>query len=239
MSYGAELFAKPLDGDRSSRANSDQNFVASGAGANSHKEFANQELTNLAQAVLLSRNGISSHATVLCGVDEDGASSEICVALGRTLAKSTGQSVCLVDADVRTARLSRLIHKDHLAPVSTSNRDKPEKVEKELWLASIATLGSLRSDSLATPEKLRIYLDGLKESFPLILIDAPGINTRSDAAVLSQLCDGTILVIEANSTRKASALKAKRILDDVKVRLLGCVLNNRTFPIPEKLYRRL
>jgi len=48
-----------------------------------------------------------------------------------------------------------------------------------------------------------------------------------------------VLVLEANATRRVAALSAKEALEAAGVRLLGTVLNDRTFPIPEKLYRKL
>jgi Mrp family chromosome partitioning ATPase len=56
---------------------------------------------------------------------------------------------------------------------------------------------------------------------------------------LGQVADAAILVIEANSTRRLTARNAKETFDAAGVRLLGTVLHNRSFPIPEKLYRRL
>ena len=39
--------------------------------------------------------------------------------------------------------------------------------------------------------------------------------------------------------RAGAARKAKQALEAANVRVLGTVLNNRTFPIPEKIYRML
>jgi len=47
------------------------------------------------------------------------------------------------------------------------------------------------------------------------------------------------LVVEANLTRREVARKAKESLESANVRLLGAVLNNRTFPIPETIYRNI
>jgi Mrp family chromosome partitioning ATPase len=46
-------------------------------------------------------------------------------------------------------------------------------------------------------------------------------------------------VVQANSTHREVARKAKESLDSAKVRILGAVLNERTFPVPESLYRKL
>ena len=92
---------------------------------------------------------------------------------------------------------------------------------------------------LAQADALKKKLIELKNAFYFVLINAPGVNERSDAGVLGQIVDATVLVIEANSTRKAAALRAKKTLQAMNVRLLGTVLNNRTFPIPEELYCKL
>jgi len=48
-----------------------------------------------------------------------------------------------------------------------------------------------------------------------------------------------VLVLEANSTRKEAALMVMESLHAAQIKVLGAVLNKRTFPIPESLYRRL
>jgi Mrp family chromosome partitioning ATPase len=45
--------------------------------------------------------------------------------------------------------------------------------------------------------------------------------------------------VEANHSRRDTVRHAKEQLEGAQVRLLGAVLDQRTFPIPEKLYRRL
>jgi Mrp family chromosome partitioning ATPase len=86
---------------------------------------------------------------------------------------------------------------------------------------------------------LRVRLAELRKEFDYILIDVPPINQYSDALALGQITDGLVLVVEANSTRKESALKAIESLRGARVDILGAVLNKRTLPIPESLYRRL
>ena len=61
----------------------------------------------------------------------------------------------------------------------------------------------------------------------------------ADAIALGQVSDGLILVLEADSTRKKAAQMAAANLRSSNVPILGAVLNKRTFPIPEKIYKRL
>jgi len=51
--------------------------------------------------------------------------------------------------------------------------------------------------------------------------------------------DGVVVAVEANCTRRDSAKRVKETLLAANVNLLGVVLNNRTFPIPEAIYQRL
>jgi Mrp family chromosome partitioning ATPase len=51
--------------------------------------------------------------------------------------------------------------------------------------------------------------------------------------------DGVILVSEANKTRRGQILQAERAIETAQGKLLGHVLNKRTYPVPEWIYRRL
>jgi Mrp family chromosome partitioning ATPase len=53
------------------------------------------------------------------------------------------------------------------------------------------------------------------------------------------MADGAVLVLEAHTTRRESARKAKECLEGANVKLLGAVLNKRTYPLPEVLYNRI
>ena len=54
-----------------------------------------------------------------------------------------------------------------------------------------------------------------------------------------EMSDGVVLTLTANKTRRECALRAKQVLQQFKVKLIGTVLDGRTFPIPEPIYRRL
>ena len=57
--------------------------------------------------------------------------------------------------------------------------------------------------------------------------------------ILGFVADAAILVVEANSTRCLSAKNAQQTLAAAGIRLLGTVLQNRSFPIPGRIYKRL
>jgi Mrp family chromosome partitioning ATPase len=101
--------------------------------------------------------------------------------------------------------------------------------------------GSLAAEaqSLFVSDGLRSRMVDLKEEFDYVLIDAPPVSSNADAVLLGQSADGIILVVQADSTRREAARIAKETVDNAKVRLLGVILTDRKFPIPEALYRML
>ena len=80
-------------------------------------------------------------------------------------------------------------------------------------------------------------LKGLRSAFDYFLLSA-AINDSGMPGVCN-LCDAAVLVITANITRREAAVKAKEQLLRHGVTLLGMVLDQRTMPIPESIYRRL
>jgi Mrp family chromosome partitioning ATPase len=52
-------------------------------------------------------------------------------------------------------------------------------------------------------------------------------------------CDGLVLVLTADKTRRLVAARMKDLLREAQIPLLGTVLTERRFPVPEALYRKL
>jgi hypothetical protein len=206
-------------------------------------EIAQGELVKLVQRVFVFPN---SHAprTVCFSSLEGSGSSEACFHSGEILAAQESASVCLVDANLYTPSLHRLLGVDK-SPGLVDATIRPGPMEDyavpigrgNLWLVPP---GSPRPEIQGFSwDRLRSRVIELKERFDFVFIDAPPLSSHSDAVLFGQMTDGLILVLEANSTRREMARMAKENLESAKVKILGAILNNRTFPIPETLYRIL
>jgi Mrp family chromosome partitioning ATPase len=88
-------------------------------------------------------------------------------------------------------------------------------------------------------ERLRERFAELREEFNYILVSSPPLSRESEATLLGQLADGIVLIVEANRTRRESVRQVKEHLEVFQIQLLGAVLDQRTFPVPEFLYRKL
>lgn len=86
---------------------------------------------------------------------------------------------------------------------------------------------------------LASYFDQLRQEFRYVLIDCPSLKDSQDAITLAPLVDGVVLVVEANRTRKDQILYAERMIEAARGRLLGHILNRRSYVVPDWLHRRM
>jgi polysaccharide biosynthesis transport protein len=155
-----------------------------------------------------------------------------------------GHNVLVIDADLRKGSChARLGIKNHsgLSNVLTGNLSLDEAVQP----TSVSGLSLLcrgirppNPTDLLGSHKMRQMLSKLREAFNFILIDSPPAIAVSDAAVLSVLCDGVILVFHGKKTTKASARQAMERLDAVRAPFLGAILNSISLDNPEYAYYR-
>lgn len=85
-------------------------------------------------------------------------------------------------------------------------------------------------------DKLLKVLQGL---FDYVIFDSPYVNRDAETKVLSNKCDGVILVIESGKTRGQAARRAKRELEVAGANVLGVILNRRKHYIPQWIYDRM
>jgi Mrp family chromosome partitioning ATPase len=110
--------------------------------------------------------------------------------------------------------------------------------EPDLWLMpSGKAAAQLRFPTMA--DGLRVRMEELRKTFRYVVIHSGPLRLETSAMLLSRWTDGVVLVVEANSTRRDAARRVKGILAAAHVSVLGVVLNNRTFPIPDAIYHRL
>jgi Mrp family chromosome partitioning ATPase len=207
------------------------------------KEQTREETVRLVRQVFFS--GVPApQVVVFSAVERDSGCTWVCAHAAEILAAHVDGMVCIVDGDLRTPSLHRHFG---IEPPPGANEEfisvpvRPASRPLDRSNLRLLSSGSTSADFQSSHrfERLRSRLPVLRNDFAYVLIDAPPINAYADAALLGEVADGLVMVLEANNTRREAALRAKETLNAAGVRLLGAVLNKRTFPIPEKLYRNL
>jgi capsular exopolysaccharide synthesis family protein len=221
-----------------------ENGVSHGARLNLD-DVTQEETLRLAQSIFLAAGPTPPRVVMFAAIDSGSGCSEVCAQTAEVLASNVAGSVCLVDANLRAPSLPEFfgVSNHHgLADslrATGSIRDFAKKLRApNLFLLSC---GSLAADSttLINSELMKARVAELRKEFDYVLIDSPPLNIYSDGIVLGQLSDGVVVVLEANSTRREAALRVAEGLRAKRVRVLGAVLNKRTFPIPDSLYHLL
>jgi protein-tyrosine kinase len=205
-------------------------------------DLSREEITKLVQRLFLLSS--AARTMVFAGVDARSGCSWMTSRTADVLAAQVTGSVCIVDANFRSPSLHTVFAVDnHYGLTDALSQPGPirqftRSLGGNLWLLSCGSKVS-NGQTLLNSELLRTRLAELRNEFDYVLIDTPPLNVCADPIAVGQLADGVALVLEANVTHRETARKVAQDLMSANVRLLGVVLNKRTFPIPESLYKKL
>jgi protein-tyrosine kinase len=160
--------------------------------------------------------------------------------LAQAMVRQHGRRVLLIDGDLRAARL-------HLALGTALTPGLAEYLLGEVDEFGIMQRGAMenlffipagRSTShpaeLIANGRLKVLLSRVESLFDWIVIDSPPAVPVSDAGLMSNHCDGVLMVVRSTATPSDVARKARGEFDDKL--LLGVVLNGMKHDPAE--YRR-
>lgn len=145
---------------------------------------------------------------------------------------TSGERVLLVDADMRKPRVHTVLEEDNesgLAHYLEGKKDFDEVVKHSgvdnLYFVTSGkpTRGSAE---LIGSDKMKAFIEKAGSKFSKIIFDTPPITLVTDAAVLSTICTGVILIAEGNKTTKPILNRSKELLQKVDAKLLGIIVNN-------------
>ena len=207
--------------------------------------WATDDALRLVQQIFLPQTQDPPRVVVFAGLAHRSGCSQISASVAETLAKHSKRPVCLVEANFRSPALPEMFSTtNHYGLADALLRKEPitsfvkPLPQENLWLLSS---GKLEEDSpeLLSSTHFQERITQLRHQFDFVIIDAPPLTQYSDAVAIGQRTDGLVLVLEANSTRREAASAITQSLRAADIRILAAVLNKRTFPIPEQIYKRI
>jgi succinoglycan biosynthesis transport protein ExoP len=164
--------------------------------------------------------------------------------LAVTLAQ-LGDKTVLVDADLRKPGVGRLLNlaggkyaglSSYLAGVSSLDLvSVPHPAIPNLVAIPTGPLPPNPADLLSS-HKLVDAIAELRTKFKFIVIDSPPIMAATDAVILSVQADGVLLVVRSGETPKEAFTRTRDLLNSVKCRILGVVLNAVDASAPDYYY---
>ena len=153
------------------------------------------------------------------------------------------KSVLLVDADLRKGKVSRLLGLGTRLGLSEllSNGTHLEDTLVDIGIKNLTILPTGKFPKnpaeLLGSSKMKEILAGLREKFDIILMDAPPIINVTDPGVLGAQSDGLFFVVQAGRTQRGSVRHAENLLAQAHAKILGYILTNVEYHLPEYLYR--
>lgn len=200
--------------------------VATAAATSIHEE----QIRALVQQVFFTHESSLVRHVGFVTVDASTEIASLCLDVATILTRENAYDVALIDAHPYSISLQTRLQ---IPPSKRS--DDPWLIAPRLWMVP-------REDWLPTggqglTEQNASRLRELTAQFDFSVLCCAPVSWIT--AVIGQICDGVVLVLAANKTRRLVAAQAKEHLNKAGVTLLGTVLVERRFPVPPGLYRSL
>ncbi len=171
---------------------------------------------------------------------QEGKTTTLCN-IGIAMAQNK-KNVLLIDADMRRPRLHDIFNKPNeiglssiLSGIATLDEALQRTGVEGLTIVSGGVVPVNPSELLAG-NKLRELIGKAKEQFDFIIFDTPPIAMLTDAAIIAGVVDGAVIVIESGKTSKRTLSRVHKLLEHVKVKIIGMVLNRANIVGDEHYY---
>jgi len=174
---------------------------------------------------------------------QEGKTTTICN-LAITLAQSD-KRVLLIDGDLRMPRVNTIFEINKRQP-GLSNilvDDLPIEVVvnkiQNLEKLEVLTAGNkqVSPTELLNSDSFENMIMECRKEYDFILIDTPPVLSFADASIISKVVNGVLLVVEAQETKKALVVEAKKTLDKVGATIIGVVLTKVKYKKSDNYYR--
>ncbi len=158
--------------------------------------------------------------------------SSVSINLALTIAQDK-HKVILIDADLRKPTIHKIFQQDNkigLTNILVEDKKieevmrKMSDVDPNFYFIPSGPIPPNPSELLGS-NKMRGLLSELAEQADFVIFDSPPVIAVTDALVLATYVDGVILVLDFGEVTREAAIQAKQLLEKVKARILGAVLN--------------
>jgi succinoglycan biosynthesis transport protein ExoP len=192
--------------------------------------LATEAYQNLRTALLFSRRGEDGQVVLITGTAPGEGKTTTLLNVAKLLAVS-GESVVVVDCDLRRANLHMRLGVTR-EPGFTDFFVKSVDLSALVRTTRIPNLRAIPAGALppnppallARPD-LPTALAQMKRLYRWVLVDSPPVAAVTDALLLAQCADATVLVVQQNKVDRAMVKRALAALRKVTPNVVGAVLN--------------
>jgi hypothetical protein len=202
-------------------------------GAWDPEAFACEQIRGLVRRVFFSNAERPVRQVVFSAIEPQTDVHTVCKSVAEALAVETRGRVAAAGVLPRAVeKIDAPLSEEALYEAASRLRRVPSATQANLCLIGGPEKGFISASALHQ------YLSQIRREFEFSIVAARATD-RFEAIAMSQFADGIVLVLSAQYTRRATARRMKDALAGSRARLLGTVLTDRLFPMPEAIYRRL
>jgi hypothetical protein len=199
------------------------------------EKFAQEQIRGLVRQVFLANGTKPIRQVVFSATEQETDVRSLCLRVAECLALETCGNIAVVGKYPQICQTFGM-DSEH-ASGSWDLQKISTRLRSNLWLVPSTGFGS--EEGCFTAASLHSFLCELRREFEYSIVVGAPADEWNRAAAVGQLADGVILVLSAQRTRRVTARNIKEALERADARILGTVLSDRDFPIPEEIYQRL
>lgn len=153
-----------------------------------------------------------------------------------------GSKVLLIDSDLRKPQIHKLFgmsNRNGLTNFLAIHDSYTEYLRKcDIANLDILTSGTIppNPSELLMSNSMKEFISRAAEDYDMVFMDAPPIGNVTDAAIISTIVDGTILVASSGTVEIDAFRRAKELLGKVNANIIGVVLNKLNKRAKENKY---
>ena len=182
--------------------------------------------------VLTSSSRGEGATTMACGLALSGSGPD------------AGAKVALVDFNLRSPEVHKLLGVNQspgVAEVLLGGQDVASVAQQVNENLHVITAGNTAGKSLELlkSKALNTFFERLLTDYDYVIVDAAPANAFPDAQILSGVLKEAALIVRSDEIPREAVAQAKKRIESGGGKVVGVILNMRTYPIPNFLYRRV
>jgi Mrp family chromosome partitioning ATPase len=189
-----------------------------------------EQIQALVQQLFFQQSPSPVRHVAFAAVESQTETAQLCLDVATALAATGSPDVGLIDVRLQSDALHTQLQ------IPAGNRAETSwLIAPRLWLTPRRSWLDDSPQWNCDSSLARLRAATLEFDFSILCLDPVSWLT----AKLSQTCNGLVMVLTANKTRRLVAAQMQDQLRKAGVPLLGTVLAERRFPVPSGLYRNL
>ena len=181
-------------------------------------------------------------SVLLTDAEGSGETAAVIANIGICSSRYAGHRTLIIDADLRSPSISGIFDisdKPGLVDVlegKVSFKDAVRHIGHNLYVLP-SNNTAFNPVTLVGSSMMTDVIRRAEEEYEITFIACADLSHYTDAVILSSIVDGTVLVVNEGRVKRQVVMAAIAPLAQKKAVLLGAVLNNRIYEIPDVIYK--